>query len=338
MGCGPSLSRTRASDRSYGTEVTDEHERSTVCDNKIFTSLNLPASQKCKIMRYIEHMEKAANIPYIDTHGLLLCFQKTLIWPVYLHFTAWQGPVTAQVVDNILASCRQACSTWLSKMKGFDTFTMERVSVKLFGICLMKGVDVDDSFNARYGNYPIVQGWKRDTETSPWKVTYRGRPYDSQDYYDKSLDFSQLAVSGNRSVRDVSFHPKEWAGFVHPEGLKGFYTKIWVGGSEWKAVAQRQYLRIGGVIQDYATGSIADRYPVLLHEMGHCFFLDDLYDSSKYPTNFKDCQCVIASKGRSCACSLEKKDSVMYNTKSLTSFDHAMIRRSWMKQREAFSA
>ena len=46
-------------------------------------------------------------------------------------------------------------------------------------------------------------------------------------------------------------------------------------------MAQRQYLKIGGVISDYGTG--ANFNSVFTHEMGHCFFHDDIYDPIKYP-------------------------------------------------------
>ena len=54
----------------------------------------------------------------------------------------------------------------------------------------------------------------------------------------------------------------------NPEKLQGFYTKVWMG-NEWRAQAQRQYLRISGLVTQKRT--FDNNYSVLVHEMGHCF-------------------------------------------------------------------
>ena len=96
-----------------------------------------------------------------------------------------------------------------------------------------------------------------------------------------------------------------------------FYTKFWHK-TTWDAVAQRQYLKIGGCITNYATGETLD--DVFAHEMGHCFFHDDLYDNGKYP----------CAPGLS---SVMNSGSVFENGTWVTDFDKVIMRIVWESQK-----
>ena len=78
-------------------------------------------------------------------------------------------------------------------------------------------------------------------------------------------------------------------------------------------MAQRQYLKIGGQIHNYETGE-AD-YRVFAHEMGHCFFLDDIYDPGKYPNGLN----LI---------------SIMNTNGTIADFDKFLLRLVWKNQKE----
>ena len=128
------------------------------------------------------------------------------------------------------------------------------------------------------------------------------------------------------------FSPATWTDdYVHPEGIRTFYTKFWQG-VRFNAVGQRHYLRIGGCVEDVRKGTLSTTDPysgfrVLLHEMGHCFFLDDLYDKAKYPDT-------LVEEG---VAPLQPKDSTMYaagGAGTLQPMDHAMLRRTWDAQRD----
>ena len=58
-----------------------------------------------------------------------------------------------------------------------------------------------------------------------------------------------------------------------------------------------------------------------MHEMGHCFFLDDMYDAKKYPKPLANC-----------ACSLQRTDTIMFGSAHVQPLDHAMLRRTWTVQ------
>jgi hypothetical protein len=89
-----------------------------------------------------------------------------------------------------------------------------------------------------------------------------------------------------------------------------FLTKFWHKTS-WDAVAQRQYLKLGGNVTNYTLGYT--RYSVFAHEMGHTFFLDDIFSNSKYPD-------------------ANGLNSIMNNSSVITNFDVFSSRMVWKQQ------
>lgn len=176
----------------------------------------------------------------------------------------------------------------MSRLQGYEGFS-GTPTVKLFGLVFHRSVQLDASVRSRYGAYPLVTGWNERNEASPWRL----KPA-SPNLYDPNLDLSTLTVVGNKSVAGATFHPSSWQGYVHPEGIDGVATP---------------------------TGDMGNAFKVLVHEMGHCFFLDDLYDTHKYPTAMP-CEC------SRCA-ALSADDSVMWFAPTLRPLDHAMLRRTW---------
>ena len=315
----------------------------------IFKGLAASPAQKAKAAAYVKHMETQHAIPYLNTKGLLLAFRRTQQWRIFLHFTDWEGKVTAQAVASLRAKYQWALNQWLSKLKGYNDFPSAEVRVKIFGFVFCKGVEWDASFDAKYGSYPRVSNWTPDGEKTPWTLeaeadgSGKPTPMPMQNFYRKDLDLSRTRVTGYRSdvPDDAVYSPAEWWGAEakakHGEGVDGFDTRFWLG-TEWNAVAQRHYLRLGGSVTDYAKGTlgVAPKEPkgalppgeaVLLHEMGHCFFLDDMYDDGKYPRPLPACQCT-----------LKAADTIMFNTGlGLQTMDHVMLRRSWDVQRKKYA-
>lgn len=299
----PAASKRRlaADGRLRGFRVTAEYER--------------------RALAFMDHMD-TRRLPYLTRRGLLLCFARNMTWRIYLHFTDWPQPVTAAAVDRLISQFRRAAAMWMQNLAGFEGFPTLGLKVKVFGFVFHKGVRVDPSFDAKYRRYPVVRDWTQQGEACPWELELAdGRKFSPQNFYRTDLQLCDLRVVGNRTGTGATFYPQSWTAYEHPEGIHGFETRYWHGAKEWNAVAQQHYLRVSGVVRDYATGDFADRFHVLQHEMGHCFFLDDMYDTSKYPR-----------KLASCDCSLEAGDTVMHGAKGLTALDHAMLRHVWRCQ------
>ena len=204
----------------------------------------------------------------------------------------------------------------------------------IFGFVFHRGVKTNASFDKKYAAYPTVRGWTDQGESSPWTLAFDdGTPFTPQNFYHPSVDMSRLVVTGNRTGTGATYNtPEDWSTYKHPEGVTGFQTRYWQGGSAWNATAQQHYLRIAGVPTDYRTGDLGARYHVLQHEMGHCFFLDDLYDSTKYPQPLPRCACSASGS----PCLLKPDETVMFAAKGLTALDHAMLRHVWLYQKERF--
>ena len=296
--------RSSADVRFRGFQVTKEYER--------------------RALAFLDRMD-TRRLSYLTRRGLLLCFARNMTWRIYLHFTDWPQPVTATFVDRLIAQFRRAAAMWLQNLAGFDGFPSATLQVKVFGFVFHKGVIVDPSFEAKYRRYPVVRGWTQDGEACPWELELAGgRKFFPQNFYRPDLQLCDIRVVGNRTGTGATYYPESWTSYEHPEGIDGFETRYWHGADGWNATAQQHYLRVSGVIreQNYSTGDFADLFYVLQHEMGHCFFLDDMYDTKKYPRRLSTCDC-----------SLEPGDTVMHGAKGLTPLDHAMLRHVWRCQR-----
>tara|TARA_A100001015_G_scaffold79598_1_gene88323 strand:+ start:1387 stop:2451 length:1065 start_codon:yes stop_codon:yes gene_type:complete len=300
------------------------------CQSDILLNLgSISTRERCKIISFLKLMD-SKKLLYLTHHGILLNINKTKKWPIYFQFKNWKGPVTANAIDNILKNIQSSLDIWLEKLKGYNGFTTEYIKVKIFGFVFSSKVTTDSTFENKYGGYPIVKKWDRDDESCPWVISYDEKEYTNISFYKPSLDFSKIKVVRNKSNTGAFFKPSDFDNYKHPENLEGFYTKLWLG-NEWVAQAQRQYLRISGLITDTQKGTFGDNYHVLIHEMGHCFFLDDLYDAHKYPPKYEG-KCVYSS-GK-CTYNLYNNDSIMFGSKKLKLLDYIMLRHVWIKQNQ----
>ena len=232
-------------------------------------------------------------------------------WPIYFHIESWDGPVTAAAVVQMRSDYQKIANQWVDGIQTYDSRFDRNVEVKLFGFVFNEGVTVDQSFNNAYGAYPTVLNFSGTTERSPWEIRFRdGGQIFNQNWYSID-DFQKLVVVGNDGdIESANFSPADWSGFEHPEGIDMFLTKFWHKTS-WDAVAQRQYLKLGGNVTNYALGYT--RYSVFAHEMGHTFFLDDIYSNSKYPD-------------------ANGLNSIMNNSSIITDFDVFSARIVWKQQ------
>mgnify|MGYP003321571221 FL=1 len=232
-------------------------------------------------------------------------------WPIYFHIESWDGPVTAAAVAQMRSDYQKIANQWVDGIQTYDSRFDRNVEVKLFGFVFNEGVTVDQSFNNAYGAYPTVLNFSGTTERSPWEIRFRdGGQIFNQNWYSID-DFQKLVVVGNDGdIESANFSPADWSSFEHPEGIDMFLTKFWHKTS-WDAVAQRQYLKLGGNVTNYALGYT--RYSVFAHEMGHTFFLDDIYSNSKYPD-------------------ANGLNSIMNNSSIITDFDVFSARIVWKQQ------
>ncbi len=234
-------------------------------------------------------------------------------WVIYYHIENWEGPVLGTAISNMTQEYERIANEWLDLLEAYDAEAPTEVAIKVFGFVFNEGVVLDDSFYELYGNYPIVTNWEKTNEEAPWDVRFKSDLSQFDQNWYEIIDFTTLTVAGNRTDTgpNVSFSPTDWSSYTHPEDVDMFFTKFWHK-TTWDAVAQRQYLKLGGNITDYATGET--NYTVFAHEMGHCFFHDDIYDSGKYPDN-------------------EGLESIMHSHPFITDFDTVIQRMVWEKQK-----
>jgi poly(3-hydroxybutyrate) depolymerase len=232
-------------------------------------------------------------------------------WPIYFHIESWDGPVTAAAVVQMRSDYQKIANQWVDGIQTYDSRFDRNVEVKLFGFVFNEGVTVDQSFNNAYGAYPNVSNFSGTTERSPWEIRFRdGGQVFNQNWYSID-DFQKLIVTGNDEDNGGAiFFPTDWSSYEHPEEIDMFLTKFWHKTS-WDAVAQRQYLKLGGNVTNYTLGYT--RYSVFAHEMGHTFFLDDIYSNSKYPD-------------------ANGLNSIMNNSSVITNFDVFSSRMVWKQQ------
>ncbi len=235
-------------------------------------------------------------------------------WPIYFHFEEYEGAISSTAIDRIKADYQTHVNAWVEGLKAYDPdFPKETIEVKIFGFVFNNDIDIEDSFYDKYGAYPIVTNYTLTNEDPPWDIVYSASEEDFDYNWYTLEDFGVLKVVGNRDDLDdnVQFTPENWSNYEHPEGIDHFQTKFWYR-IPWDAVAQRQYLKMGGNILDSQTG--ATNTDVFLHEMGHCFFLDDVYDRGKYPD-------------------AEELPSVMNTSGEISNFDIMTLRMVWKHQK-----
>ena len=309
-------------------------EECEVCSDPTFSGLRISASRSCTYAAVLRRMDDL-RLPYVVSVSLLFGFVRYGTWDVYLFFSDWSSPVTAACVSRLMQQFRASLDEWLSKLKGYNGFPRRRVRVRLFGFVFCTGVTTDATFDKRYGKYPIVREWTDPSERSPWMVTANTT---TRNMYEPSLDLHSVRVVGNRTETGATFHPERWEDYKHPEGCVGYQTRFWHGEDSWNATAQRHYLRVSKVLTDPAKGEFGTNLHVLKHEMGHCFFLDDLYDKKKYPLPLPRAICSCEPNG---GCTIQRDDTVMHGAKSITPFDHAQLRHMWnasIKRRRALAS
>ena len=251
------------------------------CYEPYFINLNIPDSLKClyatNAERYIENLS-----------GLLYEFRNPLWsihqngeWVIYFYIESWEGPVTDVAINNLRNEYEFLANQWLEGLTDFDSDAPDTVSIKVFGFVFQDSVQIDPSFYNTYGNYPIVTHSEA-SEFIPWELNFSNGDAVAG-WLGDVVDFDSLQVVGNDAVNfpSATFSPTNWNIYIHPEGLDMPYTRFGHK-TEWYAVGGRDILWIGGLISDYATGETSQE-SAFTHEMGHCFFHDDLYDRVKYP-------------------------------------------------------
>ena len=240
---------------------------------------------------------------------------KTNSWPIYFHFEEYQGTISSAIIDRIHSDYQMHANNWVKGLKSYDSnFPSDPLEIKIFGFVFNENIEIDPTFYEKYGNYPIVTQFDLTNEESPWDIAYRNSVQKFDYNWYAIEDFSTLKVVGNRTdlSSTVEFYPTNWESYEHPEGIDYFQTKFWYR-IPWDAVAQRQYLKMGGNILDPTTG--ATNATIFLHEMGHCFFLDDLYDRGKYPN-------------------ADEIPSIMNTSNEISDFDIMTLRMVWKHQKE----
>ena len=284
------------------------------CYQQYFTSLDVDSSDVSKFVINAARWREICEVNIGHLKNPLFSINKNGKWVIYYHIENWIGPVMAEAITNLTETYQYLANQWLDLIDDYDPSVPSQVKIHVFGFVFNQGVELDDSFYEIYGDYPIVTNWQGTNEESPWEIRFKNNNnLFSQNWY-QDVDYTEMYVSGNRNNvgEDVIFFPTEWEGYIHPEEVDMFFTKFWHK-TTWDAVAQRQYLKVGGQIQNYADGTI--NTSVFSHEMGHCFFHDDIYDSGKYPNN----QNII---------------SIMNTHPLIADFDAMIQRMVWEKQRE----
>lgn len=294
------------------------------CSDPTFRGLRIPASRSCSYAAILKRMDEL-RLPYRNSVSILRGFNEHKTWDIYLFFSSWEGPVTAACVTRMMEQFRESLRDWMSKLTGYNGFTTQSVRVRLFGFVFCRGVQTDATFDKRYGAYPVVREWMDTSEASPWIVSANTT---TRNMYRTDLDLHTIRVVGNRTQGGATFFPSSWTddSFKHPEGCVGYQTRFWNGTDVWNATAQRHYLRVSKVLTDPSKGEFGVNLKTLKHEMGHCFFLDDLYDNKKYPKPLPNVTCKCEPNGY---CTVTDDDTIMHGGPVITPFDHAQLRHVW---------
>ena len=284
------------------------------CYQHYFVGLDVPEDKINQIVVNADRYKSLVLNHVSELKNPLHTIKQNGIWPIYFHIEQWQGQFSDDVVANIRAEYQVLANQWIADLHKFDSNAPQTVEIKIFGFVFNQGVELANSFYRTYGNYPVVTEWNQTDEQAPWKIIDRQTQSEFDYNWYVVPDFDALQVVGNRTELDaaITFSPIDWSDYVHPEGLDTFFTKFWYK-IDWDAVAQRQYLKLGGAITDFQTGETLSA--VFLHEMGHTFFLDDIYSREKYPD-------------------ADGMDSVMNGGSHITDFDRITMRMVWAHQKD----
>lgn len=310
----------------YGNEVSLQTKVVNTCPEKYrlggrcfesyFAGLEVDDADIPQYLTNIDRFEELLASNLYENRNPMWTIKQNGEWVIYYHIENWEGPVTATAISNLRTQYETITNHWLEDLSTFDEEAPQTASIKIFGFVFNEGVELDQSFYDSYGDYPIVTNWQDTDESAPWQVVYRSNDVEYDQNWYRITDYDLLKVAGNRKdlSAKVELSPADWSSYEHPEGVDMFFTKFWHK-TTWDAVAQRQYLKLGGVISDYANGKAGtvtlDR--TFVHEMGHCFFHDDIYDPVKYPDG-------------------EGLESVMNLSPEITAFDRILQRVIWEAQ------
>ena len=320
MGCKPSKENELKEQKiDVTTKKSDLKKNDDDEEESYFWNLDMSEDEKCYTKSFISQMDKL-KLPYLDTHSILLSMKDTKQWSIYFHFSSWKGSINTAVIENLRQHFENAMKLWLSKLKGYNGFPVDRIELKVFGFVFHPEVQIDESFyKSKYASYPRIENWKFDTSTSPWICDPPIK------FSNKKQNLTKTKVISCKFFKEVKCFPRTFSNFKHPEDVTYFQTKFWLTTNPSQRSAQRHYLTIGGNedIFNFANGKLTKEplglgNTILIHEMGHVFFLDDLYDKSKY----KDVDC-----GKNV-----QDPSIMFARKKLDNIDVTMIRHVWDKQ------
>ena len=312
--------------KTRSTEEGVDDLKCKACVNPVFDGLGIPMDRTCAFDALLKRMDRVSP-KHLTSVNILSGLQRHRTWDLHLFFSDWPAPVTLECVTNLLNAFEAAANDWLAN----DSALFGSVKVRVFGFVFCAGVTTDASFDkSKYvtKGYPIVRDWTDASEASPW-VTTSTSGVSTRNMYDPKLDLHTVKVIGNRTGTGATFHPPTWdaASYKHPEGCAGSQTRFWHGHGKWQAFAQRHYVRVSGVLEDPTRGTFGNNTKVLKHEIGHCFFLDDLYDASKYPTPFPNTVCPCHPRGH---CLIHESESIMHKrSDKITPLDRAQLRHVW---------
>ena len=286
-----------------------------ICDNEpfeeFFVGMNLDQNLKDSFVLNALRFEEICHSNLYQLKNPLWTIYQTGTWPIYYHIESWNGEINNIAIENLTSQYEMIANHWLEGLAEYDLEAPTNVEIKVFGFVFNNGVNFNNDFQTQYGEYPIVTNYNLTNEQSPWEIRFlENDQFFNQNWY-VIPDYLDLYVYGNRDDINSIFSPDDWINYVHPEGINQFVTKFWHK-TTWDAVAQRHYLKIGGQISNYSSGDA--NYRVFAHEMGHCFFLDDIYDSQKYP----DGQDLV---------------SIMNNSNFISEFDKFLLRIVWKNQK-----
>lgn len=370
MGCGGSkpaeaestvVATTKSADAIVVEPPVDEQPTANLGRHDLFKNLSTDYKFRCKALKLCQRWEDNMTRVHktfpmtpspFDTCCLLPGISMHKRWRIYLRFDTWPAPVSAQIVDKLRAQYKECLDKWTVKLKGYNGFTSAPLQVKIYGFVFGPKVVTEETFAAKYGAYPTVRNWSPDEKSTaytsyPWKIECDGKevPF-PHNLEKKQHDLCTVRVTGklSRPSRKGAVYENElWdqPATAHPEGIDGADTIFWLGHDRWAAVGQRHYLSCKGVVKNHITGDMGTWLAVMLHEMGHCFFLDDMYEDAvfpfstdlKFPAEFDGpCGC---DQNR---CKFKVSESLMGNSPdgTLKVLDHVLIRYCWNASKKVY--